>query len=136
MLSSIYFRLLQRLFSKDEYEMDIVTIPDNNFYSSFQGIVLNYLTFYGIDERGNNTGKKIYPTKAQILNIKQSLKEYGIPSEDDIEKMVIDEFLEIKKIDSNLTPSSFAHWFENKYFKTKGYRINYLFSNLYIKKHA
>lgn len=104
-MGKIYDKLHNWLFPLDEHERDIVVVPSDDYlYEPFIKIVLDYLTWFGVDEKGNITNKKVYPTNLEILENRNALRRCGFSTGQYIEKFVISEFLEMKERMPDLNP--------------------------------
>lgn len=119
-MGKIYDKLHNWLFPIDEHERDIVVVPSDDYlYEPFIKIVLDYLNWFGVDEKGNITNKRVYPTNLEILENRTALRRCGFSTGEYIEKLVISEFLEMKEKMPDLNPVLFAHFFEEDYHNTK-----------------
>lgn len=119
--NKFYDKLQSWLFPINENRSDIITVSRYNYINSvpFQKIILDYLTWNGIDKKGNVTTNKVYPTRTQILENKTALARCGFSTGKYIEKLVVFVFLETKKDISNLNPELFAYFFEENYHNSK-----------------
>lgn len=117
----IYHKLLNWLFTIDEFERDIIPFSSYDYFSPspFQKVIINYLTWNGIDKKGNLTNNNVYPTHAEILENRTALRECGFASNTNIEKLIVSEFLEMKRNIPDLNPVVFALFYEDKYHNVK-----------------
>lgn len=120
-MGKIYDKLHNWLFPIDEYERDIVPVSSYHDYSPspFQKMMLNYLAWNGIDKKGNVTNNKVFPTLAEIQKNRTTLRECGFAGSENIEKLIISEFLEMKRSIPDLNPVIFANFYEDKYHNLK-----------------
>lgn|GEM_PF-5762836 len=120
-MGNAYYKLHDWLFPIDKNRRDIVTIPPYNYINSmpFQKIVLDFLAWNGIDKKGNITSKRVYSTRIEILENRTALARCGFSTGKYIEKLVVSEFLEMKKEIPNLNPVMFAHFLDDSYHNSK-----------------
>lgn len=121
MLNIIYLKAVNWLFPIDEHERDIVPVSSYHYYSPspFQKVILDYLTWNGIDKKGNVTNKKAYPTLADIQENRTALRECGFAKGEYIEKLIVSEFLGMKVNTPDLNPVMFANFYEEQYHNIK-----------------
>jgi len=120
-MGNAYDKLHRWLFPIDEYERDVVPISSYHYYSPspFQKVMLDYLTWNGIDKKGNVTSKRVYPTLAEIQENRTALRECGFANGEYIQKLIVSEFLEMKVNIPDLNPVMFANFYEEQYHNIK-----------------
>ncbi|SEM32958.1 hypothetical protein SAMN05421856_102433 [Chryseobacterium taichungense] len=119
--NSFYNKLQNLLFPVDEHESDILPVSSCHYYnpSPFQKVMLDYLTWNGIDKKGNVTNKKAYPALTEIQENRTALRECGFANGMYIEKLIVSEFLEMKLNIPDLNPVMFANFYEEQYHNIK-----------------
>lgn len=119
--NSFYNKLQNWLFPVDEHESDILPVSSYHYYSPspFQKVMLDYLTWNGIDKKGNVTNKKAYPALNEIQENRTALRECGFANGKYIEKLIVSEFLEMKVNIPDLNPVMFANFYEEQYHNIK-----------------
>lgn len=81
--------------------------------------MLDYLTWNGIDKKGNVTYKKAYPALTKIQENRTALRECVFANGKYIEKLIVSEFLEMKRNIPDLNPVMFANFYEEQYHNIK-----------------
>lgn len=116
-MGNVYNKLLSWLFPLDEFERDIVPFSMYHYFSHspFQKLIVDYLTWNGIDKKGNVTNNKVYPTYAEIVENRTALRKCGFSSNKNIENLIVSEFLETKVNIPDLNPLKFACLYEKQY---------------------
>ncbi|SHE60768.1 hypothetical protein [Chryseobacterium vrystaatense] len=101
-----------------EQQYDV--FPALHHYSTpFQKLILNYLSWNGIDKKGNVASNKVYPTRMEIQEAKSTLRKYGFSSGVYLEKLIVSEFLEMKRNIPDLDSEIFIPIFEDNYHNLK-----------------
>lgn len=106
------------LSSVPEKQCDVFPPMDYHYFTPFQKLILDYLAWNGIDKKGNVTSNKVYPTRMEILENRTLLRKCGFIT-GDIEKLVVFEFLEMKRNIPDLDSEMFVHFFEDNYHNLK-----------------
>lgn len=114
-----YDKIHNWLLPMPEQQCDVFP-PINHHYSTpFQKLILDYLAWNGIDKKGNITSNKVYPTRMEILETKSTLRKCGFITGECIEKLVVLEFLEMKRNIPDLDSEMFVPIFEDNYYNLK-----------------
>ncbi|WP_126652792.1 hypothetical protein [Chryseobacterium aureum] len=115
-MGKIYDKLHNWLFPIDEYERDIVTIPPYDYFHStpLQKLIKDYLAWNETDR-----SKRVYPTRIEIQENRATLRKCGFSDGKYIEKLILSEFLEMKRNIPDLNSVRFAHFFEECYHNVK-----------------
>lgn len=108
-----------------EQECDILVVSPYHYFSPspFQKVVLDYLTWFGVDKKGNITRNRVYPTHIEILKAQSKIREYGFKTVGFIEKLAVSEFLEMKSKMPELDPARFVYYFEGCYHNFKAVKL-------------
>ncbi|MGU3374444.1 hypothetical protein [Chryseobacterium sp. M5A1_1a] len=93
--------------------------PLHHYQTPFQKIILDYLAWNGIDKKGNVTNNRVYPTRMEILENRTQLRKYGFSTGEYLEKLVVSEFLEMKRSIPDLNSEMFIHFFGENYCNLK-----------------
>lgn len=101
-----------------EQQCDVFPPINYRYTTPFQKLILDYLAWNGIDKKGNITSNKVYPTRMEILENRTLLRKYGFTT-GDIEKLIILEFLEMKRNIPDLDSEIFIPIFEDSYHNLK-----------------
>lgn len=91
----------------------------HRYQTPFQKLILDYLAWNGIDKKGNVTSNRVYPTRMEILEAKSTLRKCGFSTGVYLEKLIVLEFLEMKRNIHDLNSEMFAHFFEENYYNLK-----------------
>jgi len=113
-----YDKIHNWLLPVPEQQCDVFP-PLHHYQTPFQKLILDYLAWNGIDKRGNVASNRIYPTRAQIQEAKSTLRKCGFSTGVYIEKLIVSEFLEMKRNIPDLNSGIFAHFFEENYYNLK-----------------
>ena len=115
MFTTIYLKALEWLFPVTEQQQDVITPPCDYFHSApLQKIIMNYLAWNETDKN-----KRVYPTLIEIMENRATLRKCGFSDGKYIEKLVVSEFLEMKRNIPDLNSVRFAHFFEEEYHNLK-----------------
>jgi len=101
-----------------EQQCDVFPPINYRYTTPFQKLILDYLAWNGIDKKGNITSNKVYPTRMEILENRTLLRKCGFTT-GDIEKLIILEFLEMKRNIPDLDSEMFILIFEDSYHNLK-----------------
>lgn len=104
--------------------------PLHHYSTPFQKLILDYLAWNGIDKKGNVTSNRVYPTRMEIQEAKSTLRKYGFSSAVYVEKLIVSEFLEMKRNIPDLDSEMFIPIFEDNYHNLKLVR----FATLEVQK--
>lgn len=96
-----------------------VFLPLHHYQTPFQKLILDYLAWNGIDKKGNVASNRVYPTRTQIQEAKGTLRNYGFSSAVYVEKLIVSEFLEMKRNIPDLNSELFVPIFEDNYHNLK-----------------
>lgn len=120
MFTTIYLKVLEYLFPVPEQQNDAIP-PVHRYLNSIplQKVIMDFLAWNGIDKKGNVTSNRVYPTRIEILETRTAVRKCGFSKTEFIEKLVISEFLELKKEIPNLVPEKFIYFFEENYHNNK-----------------
>lgn len=115
-MGKVYGRLHNWLFPIDKYERDIITVPPHDYFHStpFQKLIKEHLAWNAIDR-----SKRVYPTRVEIQENRALLRKCGFSDGKYIEKLIVSEFLEMKRNIPDLNSVNFAHFFEEHYHNVK-----------------
>ncbi|TLX25397.1 hypothetical protein FE904_12335 [Chryseobacterium indologenes] len=113
-----YDKIHNWLLPVPEQQCDVFP-PLNHYQTSFQKLILDYLAWNGIDKKGNVTSNKVYPTRMEILEAKSTLRKCGFSTGVYLEKLVVSEFLEMKRNIPDLNSKMFIPIFEDNYHNLK-----------------
>ncbi|MNU12585.1 hypothetical protein D3C71_06100 [compost metagenome] len=115
-MGKVYDKLHNWFFPIDEYERDIVTVPPYDYFHStpFQKLIKEYLAWNETDR-----SKRVYPTRVEIQENRALLRKCGFSDGKYIEKLIVSEFLEMKRNIPDLNSVMFAHFFEEHYHNIK-----------------
>ncbi len=92
--------------------------PLHKYSTPFQKLILDYLAWNGINKKGNITSNKVYPTRTEIQENRKLLRKCGFTTAD-IEKLIVLEFLEMKRNIPDLDSEMFIHFFKDCYHNLK-----------------
>ncbi|REC64361.1 hypothetical protein DRF65_01960 [Chryseobacterium pennae] len=112
-----YDKIHNWLLPVPEQQCDVFP-PLHRYQTPFQKLILDYLAWNGIDKKGNVTSNRVYPTRMEILEVKSTLRKCGF-STGDIEKLIVLEFLEMKRNIPDLDSEIFISIFEDSYCNLK-----------------
>lgn len=101
-----------------EQKCDVFPPINYHYTTPFQKLILDYLAWNGIDKKGNITSNKVYPTRMEILENRTLLRKCGFTT-GDIEKLIVLEFLQMKRNIPDLDSEMFVHFFEDNYHNLK-----------------
>ncbi|MCQ4142002.1 hypothetical protein [Chryseobacterium sp. EO14] len=120
MFTTKYLKALEWLFPVPEQQNDVIP-PVHSYLNSvpLQKVITNFLAWNGIDKKGNVTSNRVYPNRIEILETRTEVKKCGFSTTEFIEKLVVSEFLEMKKVRPNLIPEKFFYHFEYNYHNLK-----------------
>ncbi|THV56791.1 hypothetical protein [Chryseobacterium candidae] len=119
-----YDKIHNWLLPVPEQQCDVFP-PLHRYQTPFQKLILDYLAWNGIDKKGNVTSNRVYPTRMEILEAKSTLRKCGF-STGDIEKLIVLEFLEMKRNIPDLNSEMFIPIFEDNYCNLKLVRFTTL----------
>lgn len=108
-----------------EQKCDVFPPINYHYTTPFQKLILDYLAWNGIDKKGNVTSNKVYPTRTEIQENRKLLRKCGFTT-GDIEKLIVLEFLEMKRNIPDLDSEMFIHFFEDFYHNLKLVRFTTL----------
>ena len=120
MFTTIYLKVLEYLFPVPEQQNDAIP-PVHSYLNSIplQKVIVDFLAWNGIDEKGSLSSNRVYPTRVEILETRTAVRKCGFSTTEFIEKLVVSEFLELKKEIPNLVPEKFIYYFEQDYHNLK-----------------
>ncbi|PWN60445.1 hypothetical protein [Chryseobacterium viscerum] len=113
-----YDKIHNWLLPMPEQQCDVFPPVNYHYYTPFQKLILDYLAWNGIDKKGNITSNKVYPTRNEIQENRTLLRKCGFTT-GDIEKLVVYEFLEMKRNIPDLDSEMFIPIFEDNYHNLK-----------------
>lgn len=117
-VNRFYDKIHNWLLPVPEQQCDVFPPISYRYTTPFQKLILNYLAWNGIDKKGNITSNKVYPTRTEIQENRTQLRKCGFTT-GDIEKLVVSEFLEMKRNIPDLDSEMFIHFFEDCYHNLK-----------------
>lgn len=117
----IYNKIHNWLLPMPEQECDVIPVSQYHYFSPspFQKVILDYLTWFGVDEKGNITRSRVYPSGIEIAKTVSTLRQCGFKTVGYIEKLAVSEFLEMKSKIPDLDLASFVYYFEGCYHNFK-----------------
>lgn len=101
-----------------EQQCDVFPPINYRYTTPFQKLILDYLAWNGIDKKGNITSNKVYPTRTEIQENRTLLRKCGFATAD-IEKLIVLEFLDMKRNIPDLDSEMFVPIFEDNYHNLK-----------------
>ncbi|PZU26756.1 MAG: hypothetical protein DI622_00120, partial [Chryseobacterium sp.] len=106
MFTTKYLKALEWLFPIPEQQNDAIPPSPHSYINSIplQKAIVDFLAWNGIDKKGNLTSNRVYPTRIEILETRTAVRKCGFNTTEFIEKLVVFEFLEMKKEIPNLIP--------------------------------
>lgn len=113
-----YDKIHNWLLPVPEQQCDVFPPINYRYTTPFQKLILDYLAWNGIDKRGNITSNKVYPTRTEIQENRTLLRKCGFTN-GDIEKLIVLEFLEMKRNIPDLDSEMFVPIFEDNYYNLK-----------------
>lgn len=116
--TKFYDKIHNWLLPVPEQQCDVFP-PLHHYHTPFQKIMLDYLAWNGIDKKGNVASNRVYPTRTQIQEAKGTLRKYGFSSGVYLEKLIVSEFLEMKRNIPDLDSEMFVPIFEDNYYNLK-----------------
>jgi len=120
MFTTKYLKALEWLFPIPEQQNDAIPPPPHSLNSiPLQKAIIDFLAWNGIDKKGNLTSNRVYPTRIEILETRTAVRKCGFSTTEFIEKLIVSEFLEMKKEIPNLIPEKFIYYFEQNYHNLK-----------------
>ncbi|MEY8761257.1 hypothetical protein [Chryseobacterium tongliaoense] len=121
MFTKNYLKFLSWLFPVSERQNDVIPPTPHRYLNSIhlQKLIIDFLAWNGIDKKGNVTSKRVYPTRIEILETRTVVRKCGFSNGKYIEKLIVSEFLEMKKKMPNLVPEKFIYLFEENYHNIK-----------------
>lgn len=132
MFTQNYLKFLSWLFPVSAQQDDVMPSSPHRYLNSIhlQKIITDFLAWNGIDKKGRLNSNKVYPTRVEILETRTAVRKCGFSDGKCIEKLIVSEFLEMKKAIPNLIPEKFIYLFEEKYHNVKLVK----FSDLEVQK--
>jgi hypothetical protein len=112
-----YDKIHNWLLPVPEQQCDVFP-PLHHYSTPFKKLIIDYLAWNGIDKKGNVTSNKVYPTRTEIQANRTLLRKCGFTTSD-IEKLIVLEFLEMKRNIPDLDSEMFIHFFEDCYHNLK-----------------
>lgn len=121
MFTQNYLKFLNWLFPVSERQNDAIPPTPHRYLNSIhlQKVITDFLAWNGINKKGNVTSKRVYPTRIEILETRTAVRKCGFSDGKCIEKLIVSEFLEMKKEMPNLIPEKFIYLFEENYHNIK-----------------
>ncbi|SIT02738.1 hypothetical protein SAMN05421786_104134 [Chryseobacterium ureilyticum] len=113
-----YDKIHNWLLPVPEQQCDVFP-PLHHYQTPFQKLILDYLAWNGINKKGNVTSNKVYPTRMEILEAKSTLRKCGFSTGVYLEKLVVSEFLEMKRNIPDLDSETFIPVFEDSFHNLK-----------------
>lgn len=120
-----YDKIHNWLLPVPEQQCDVFP-PLHHYQTPFQKLILDYLAWNGINKKGNVTSNKVYPTRMEIQEAKSTLRKCGFSSGVYLEKLIVSEFLEMKRNIPDLNSEMFIPIFEDNYRNLKLVRFTTL----------
>lgn len=132
MFTQNYLKFLSWLFPVSEQKNDVMPCSPHSYLNSIhlQKAITDFLAWNGIDKKGKQSGNKVYPTRIEILETRTAVRKCGFSDGKCIEKLIVSEFLEMKKEIPNLIPEKFIYLFTESYHNAKLVK----FSTLEVQK--
>ncbi|SEH41016.1 hypothetical protein [Chryseobacterium culicis] len=112
-----YDKIHNWLLPVPEQQCDVFP-PLHHYSTPFKKLIIDYLAWNGIDKKGNITSNKVYPTRMEILENRTILRKCGFTTAD-IEKLIVLEFLDMKRNIPDLDSEMFVSIFEENYHNLK-----------------